>query len=143
MRRLVLAARALATCAALPLAATAQPPLRSTVVRPDSARSSRATDVGSTRSVMDTVTATLGKLEAHVTTLAPGKASHAPHRHPDEEILVVLRGTLESTQEGVVRRAPAGSLIFEASNELHGVRNVGADTAVYYVIRPMPKTATP
>ncbi|AHG88018.1 hypothetical protein J421_0481 [Gemmatirosa kalamazoonensis] len=42
-----------------------------------------------------------------------------------------------------MRRAPAGSLIFEASNELHGVRNVGADTAVYYVIRPMPKTGTP
>ena len=126
------------------LRAAAQPaPLRSTVVRADSARSTRATAVGSQRSVMDTATATFARLEAHVTTLAPGKESHAPHRHPDEEVIVVLRGTLETTQEGRVRRAPAGSLIFQASNELHGLRNAGRDTAAYYVIRPAPRDLPP
>jgi quercetin dioxygenase-like cupin family protein len=143
--RLLGAALALLAPTAARAQSPARPPapLRSTVIRADSARSVRATAVGSQRSVLDTVTATLGHLEAHVTTLAPGKESHAPHRHPDEEVIVVLRGTLETTQEGVVRRAPAGSLIFQASNELHGLRNAGRDTAAYYVIRPAPRDLPP
>jgi XRE family transcriptional regulator, regulator of sulfur utilization len=143
-----------AACAALAVAAAAllsgalpaqevtqraAPPLRSVVVRADSSRSERATATGRVRSVMDTVTATFARLESHVTTLAPGQTPHAPHRHADEEVIVVLRGTLEVTQEGAVRRAGAGSLIFQASNELHGLRNVGADTASYYVIRAMAR----
>lgn len=123
---------------ALALAAL-QPPLRSTVLPADSARSVRATAVGSSRSLVDTVTATFARLEAHVTTLAPGQPSHAPHRHPDEELIVVQRGTLETTQEGVARRAGPGSVVFQAANELHGLRNVGADTAAYLVIRPAPR----
>ena len=133
--------RAAAAVAAvlLPALAHAQPPLRSVVVRADSARSVRATATGSVRSIMDTVTTTFARLESHVTTLAPGREPHAPHRHADEEVIVVLRGTLEVTQEGATRRAGPGSLIFQASNEMHGLRNVGADSASYYVIRAMAR----
>jgi hypothetical protein len=113
-------------------------PLRSVVIPGDSARSTRATATGSVRSIMDTATALLSRLESHVTTLAPGVAAHAPHRHVDEELIILRRGTLEVTQESVVRRAGPGSVIFQASNELHGARNVGPDTAEYYVIRFAP-----
>jgi quercetin dioxygenase-like cupin family protein len=92
---------------------------------------------------MDTVTATLGKLESHVTTLAPGAQSHAPHRHVAEEIIILVRGTLDVYQGDAVKRAPTGSVIFMASNELHAVKNVGADTAMYYVVQPMPKAGAP
>jgi len=53
--------------------------------------------------------------------------------------MLVEHGTLEVTQEGAVRQASAGSLIFQASNELHGLKNVGADTAVYWVIAIYPR----
>jgi len=134
-RRVVLAAAS----ALLPLAVPAQPPLRSVVIRPDSARSFSTTATGSSRSLIDTVTATLGKLESHVTKLAPGVQSHAPHRHVAEEIIILVRGTLDVYQGDAVRRAPPGSVIFMASNEPHAVKNVGADTAMYYVVQPMPK----
>src|SRR5205085_99553 len=119
--------------------ATPAPPLHSFVVRADSGRTPlRPNATGAVRSVVDSATPTLAKLEIHVTYLAPGQSPHAPHRHAHEELLVVTKGTLEVTQAGVTRRAPAGSVIFEASNELHGARNVGADTAQYYVIRVDP-----
>jgi len=53
--------------------------------------------------------------------------------------MLVQRGTLRVSQEGVVRRAGPGSLILQSSNELHGLTNVGADTAVYWVIAIYPR----
>jgi hypothetical protein len=35
--------------------------------------------------------------------------------------------------------AGPGSLILQSSNELHGLTNVGADTAVYWVIAIYPR----
>jgi quercetin dioxygenase-like cupin family protein len=91
------------------------------------------------RAIVDTPTTTLAKLEMHETTLAPGASPHAPHRHTDEELLYVHTGTLEVLQGDVTRIAREGSVIFHASNELHGMRNVGRDTARYLVIRVAPR----
>ena len=41
-------------------------------------------------------TATLDELEMHITTLNPGQSSHAPHQHPNEELVIVRQGTVES-----------------------------------------------
>jgi quercetin dioxygenase-like cupin family protein len=53
--------------------------------------------------------------------------------------MLVERGTLEVLQEGAIRHAGPGSLILQAANELHGLRNAGADTAVYWVIAIYPR----
>jgi quercetin dioxygenase-like cupin family protein len=119
-------------------AAPSRPALSSTVFPPDSGRV-RATSTGRVRAIVDTPTTTLAKLEMHETTLAPGQSPHAPHRHVDEELLVIRTGTLEVLQGDVTRPARAGSVIFHASNELHGMRNVGPDTARYLVIRVAPR----
>ena len=58
------------------------------------------TDVGARRTVFRAPTATLDELECHITTLNPGQTSHAPHRHPEEEILIVREGTVESLVNG-------------------------------------------
>ncbi len=79
-------------------------------------------------------TATLDELEVHVTFLPAGVASHAPHTHPNEEIIVIKEGTLEVFLGGQTRRLGPGGLIFAASNVPHAVTNVGATTAVYHVI---------
>ena len=115
----------------------ARPPLRSAVFPPDTGRL-RVTDAGVFRALVDTVTSNLTRLEIHVTTLGPGKSPHPPHRHAHEELMIVRSGTLDVFQNGATRRAGPGAVIFEASNELHGLRNPGPDSATYVVIRLDP-----
>lgn len=95
----------------------------------------KTTKTGASRDFFKQPTATLDQLECHVTTLNPGEAPHAPHQHPEEELIVVKEGTIEAMQNGAVKTAGPGSMIFEASNDLHGLRNVGKTQATYYVIK--------
>jgi quercetin dioxygenase-like cupin family protein len=92
------------------------------------------TDVGSVRNIVRQPTATLDELEMHVTTLKPGIASHEPHRHVNEELVIIREGTVEVLIDGTWKRVGPGSVVFNASNSLHGLRNVGTTPAVYHVI---------
>jgi uncharacterized cupin superfamily protein len=85
--------------------------------------------------ILQSATATLDELEMHVTHLAPGKEPHPPHKHAAEEVVIIKEGTLEAMQNGKTRRLGPGSVLFQASNQMHGVRNVGEVPAVYHVIR--------
>jgi quercetin dioxygenase-like cupin family protein len=92
------------------------------------------TGVGQYRGVMRAKTATLDELEMHVTTLNPGQISHPPHKHPNEELVIIDSGKIEATSNGKTRVLGPGSVIFNASNQLHGVKNVGDTPATYHVI---------
>jgi quercetin dioxygenase-like cupin family protein len=94
----------------------------------------RTTDAGAYRQVARGPTATLDELEIHVTTLNPGLSSHPPHRHPNEELVIVREGQVEVLSGGRWRRAGPGSVIFNASNSEHALRNVGPTPATYHVI---------
>jgi len=94
----------------------------------------KQTPVGSTRSFFRAPTATLDELELHVTTLNPGQTSHAPHQHPNEELVIIREGTVEALVQGEWKRVGPGSVIFNASNQLHGLKNVGDTPATYHVI---------
>jgi quercetin dioxygenase-like cupin family protein len=63
---------------------------------------------GLSRQVFRAPTATLDELELHVTTLAPGEAPHPPHKHPDEEIIIIKEGVVEVTVNGETRRVGPG-----------------------------------
>ena len=102
----------------------------------------KPTEVGSVRSFFKVRTPTLEQLEVHVTTLNPGKSPHPPHRHPNEEMLIIRQGTVEALVNGEWKRVGPGSVIFFASNQLHGLRNVGPEPAVYHVIN-FKTAATP
>ena len=95
----------------------------------------KPTNVGAVRSFFQVPTATLDELECHATTLNAGEASHAPHKHPDEEVVIVKEGTVEALVNGEWKRGGPGSVIFYSSNMLHGIRNVGQEPATYHVIR--------
>ena len=123
------AASALAARAADPPAA----PLRSTAWDWTSL-AAKPTALGERRNVVDAPTPTLERLEMHITTLKPGEASHPPHRHPEEELIVVKEGTVLSLVGGKEYRLGPGSVILQASNELHGLRNIGDTPATYHVI---------
>ena len=80
-------------------------------------------------------TATLDELELHVSTLPVGQSPHPPHKHPDEEIVIIKEGTVEALVNGETKRVGPGSVIFQAANQMHGTKNVGDVPAVYHVIR--------
>jgi quercetin dioxygenase-like cupin family protein len=94
-----------------------------------------ATKTGERRAVVDSPTSTLDNFECHVTTINAGLAPHAPHRHPDEEIVLVAEGELDVTLNGVTTRATPGSIVFVSSNDEHGWKNAGDTPATYYVMR--------
>jgi XRE family transcriptional regulator, regulator of sulfur utilization len=93
---------------------------------------------GERRQVFDAPTATLDRFESHVTTLNPGEAPHAAHRHVEEELMIVKEGTVEAMQNGQTNRVEAGGMIFCASDELHGLRNAGTNRTTYFVLKWFP-----
>jgi len=97
---------------------------------------------GSVRFVCNTPTATLENLEIHISTLNPGLMSHPPHKHPNEELIIVRQGTVETLSNGEWIRVGPGSVIFNGSNQPHGFRNVGTEPAVYHVVN-FKTAATP
>ena len=93
------------------------------------------TDKGATRKFFDAGTGTLDELECHVTTLNPGIMSHPPHQHANEELIIVKEGTVEALVDGELKRVGTGSIIFQAPNKLHSIKNVGETPATYYAIK--------
>jgi XRE family transcriptional regulator, regulator of sulfur utilization len=55
----------------------------------------KPTEIGSVRLLFKGPTATLDSLDIHVTTIDSGKAPHAPHKHLNEELVIIKEGTLE------------------------------------------------
>ena len=98
----------------------------------------KKTATGEVRSLCKEPTATLDQLEMHVTTLNPGMESHPPHRHINEELIILREGECETLSNGSWVKVRPGSVVFNASNSLHGFRNVGATPAVYHVINWSP-----
>jgi len=96
-------------------------------------REARPTGVGEYRGVARNPTATLREFECHITCLNAGNASHAPHIHPQEELIVLREGTLDVHINGKETRVGPGSLFFFASYDWHAVKNVGDTQAKYFV----------
>jgi quercetin dioxygenase-like cupin family protein len=133
-RDLIIAAVAVATSSAAGLIAQAPPAIIGPSVFDYAALPVQTTDVGALRNVVRGPTATLEELEMHVTTLNPGLASHPPHRHPNEELVIIDQGNVEVLSGGTWRPAGPGSIVFNASNALPALRNVGTGPATYHVI---------
>lgn len=95
----------------------------------------QGTTVGERRAIFDAKTVTLDRLECHATTVNPGESAHAPHKHPEEELMVIKEGTVEIMQNGATTVVGPGSVIFHTSNDLHGLKNVGDKPASYVVLK--------
>src|SRR5215472_5565700 len=98
----------------------------------------KKTATGEVRSLCKSPTATVDQLEMHVTTLNPGMESHPPHRHVNEELIILREGECETLSNGKWVKVGPGSVVFNASNSLHGFRNVGTVPATYHVINWSP-----
>lgn len=129
--RLLAAGLAVAASAQTAPAQIAAAPRGSTVFAFESL-AARPTGVGERRAVNDSPTATLLRFESHISTLLPGRMSHPPHQHPQEELIILRDGTLDVTINGATTRAGPGSLLFFAANDFHNVQNVGDTPATYF-----------
>ncbi len=64
--------------------------------------------------------------------LDPGASPHPPHRHPEEEFLIIAAGTGEIECDGKTTQVGPGSILYCAGNTLHGVLNTGAAEMTFY-----------
>ena len=113
----------------------AQKQIQKSTVFEWAALEAKPTSTGSRRDVLRAPTPTLEELEIHITTLGVNQVSHPPHQHPEEELLIVREGIVETLQNGRSSRLGPGSIIFHSSNDLHNIRNAGSIPATYHVIQ--------
>jgi (S)-ureidoglycine aminohydrolase len=90
---------------------------------------------GGKRQFMNRPTVLLENLEMHVTTLNEGIMSHAEHVHSNEEIILVIKGEVEESIDGIPHRLGPGSLIFLTDNVPHGIKNAGKGQCEYFAFK--------
>jgi (S)-ureidoglycine aminohydrolase len=87
------------------------------------------------RNIFDGTGPVNDNLESHTTTIAPGKAAHAPHKHPEEELLIVKEGTVRVTINDKSQLLGPGSIAYVMPGDEHGAVNAGSTNATYYIIK--------
>jgi mannose-6-phosphate isomerase-like protein (cupin superfamily) len=74
----------------------------------------------------------LSGLCAGMAVLDPGASPHPPHRHPEEEILIVAAGTGEIECGGTTTQVGPGDILYCAGGVLHGITNSGPVPLTFY-----------
>jgi (S)-ureidoglycine aminohydrolase len=92
-------------------------------------------DKGERRAVFDRFTAMFQKMELHVTTLNEGQMSHNPHKHPQEEILLIRKGNGQVQIGDAVYPTTAGDLVFFSSGVRHNIKNAGKGQLEYFALQ--------
>jgi mannose-6-phosphate isomerase-like protein (cupin superfamily) len=67
--------------------------------------------------------------------LEPGKAPHPPHRHPEEEVMIIESGHGEIVCDGKTTPVGPGSAMYTTPNTEHGIVNTGKEPIVFYFIK--------
>lgn len=68
----------------------------------------------------------------------PGKATHAPHSHDEDEIFFVLEGKAEFYLNGKTAMSGPYASFYCPSGSKHGIRNAGDTDLKYLVIKKYP-----
>ncbi len=71
--------------------------------------------------------------------VAPHKATHAPHKHPEDEFFFILEGNAEVYLDGTWKKVGPNTSFYCPSNIEHGIRNPGDTELKYLVIKQYPK----
>ncbi|NRD21817.1 cupin domain-containing protein [Winogradskyella litoriviva] len=71
--------------------------------------------------------------------VSPGKATHAPHKHPEDEFFYVLEGKAKFYLDGKEVIVQANTSLYCPSNIMHGISNAGETELKYLVIKKYEK----
>lgn len=74
----------------------------------------------------------LSGLCAGIALLEPGATPHPPHKHPEEEFLIVTAGTGEIECAGQTTQVGPGAMMYCAGGTLHGITNTGSVPMTFY-----------
>lgn len=89
---------------------------------------------GTQRRVMSGTLPTGEFIEVHESLLPAGKMPHPPHKHNNSEWLFIQTGSLEYLDiNGAPIAVGPGDIVFSATYQTHGLRNVGTTPATYIV----------
>ena len=75
--------------------------------------------------------------------VGPHLATHAPHRHAEDEFFIVIEGTAEFYLDGERKVAGPLTMFYCPSWHEHGIRNVGDTEMKYLVLKKYLKPASP
>ena len=92
-------------------------------------------DKGGRRDFFNRPTAMCKRLEMHVTSLNQGLKSHDPHKHPAEEIILMVQGKAREQIGDNFYNGTVDDLFFLPSNILHNLINTGEGQAIYYAFQ--------
>jgi len=70
-----------------------------------------------------------------VVTLKPGQAPHPPHRHAEEEFMILADGSGTWTLGGKEIVAKKGDVVYAAPWTTHGLKNTGDAPLTYYMVK--------
>lgn len=70
----------------------------------------------------------------HVSMQPAGTVPNPAHRIEHSEIICLREGALEFQHDSVAERATDGDVLFVAKGTMHGVRNLAAGSAAYFVL---------
>ncbi|MCW3170384.1 cupin domain-containing protein [Chryseobacterium sp. 09-1422] len=65
----------------------------------------------------------------------PGKSTHAPHRHPEEEFFYILEGKASFYLDGKTVEVGPNTSLYCPPNSEHGISNAGDRQLKYLVIK--------
>jgi len=89
---------------------------------------------GESRPVVEGILATGEVVGVHETVLPPGQMPHPPHKHRNSEFVFLKEGLVEFYHDDKTERIGPGGVMFNASNKMHGLKNIGMTDARYFVI---------
>ena len=92
-------------------------------------------DKGGVRQYFTRPTATLKRLDIHVTTLNAGLKSHDPHTHKVEEIVLMIEGNGEMQIGDTKKKTTTGDVIYLESMIPHAIQNDDTKPIMYYAIQ--------
>lgn len=73
-------------------------------------------------------------VEVHETGLPAGQMPHPPHKHRNTEFVLIREGKLIFLNDGKPEPCGPGDIVYTASNQMHGMKNVGDTMATYFVV---------